>query len=92
MQRECKISRDRGLLFFFFLAILRGRKDSAIPLLFCALCELECLPVSLSNATGMLEYSGQEVNNRLLHFLRYFAHGGISGPQALRTLRKSLGG
>lgn len=44
MQRECEISRvyrDCGVHFLiFFFAILRGRKDSAIPLLFCALCEL----------------------------------------------------
>lgn len=92
MQRECKISRVYRDRDFFFFAILCGRKDSAIPLLFCALGELECLPDSLSNATGMFEYSGQKVNNTLLHFLRYFTHGVISGPEALRILRKSSRG
>lgn len=30
-------------------------------------CELECLTASLSNTTGVFEYSGQEVKNTLLH-------------------------
>lgn len=41
--------------------------------------ELECLPVSLSNATGVFEYSGQEVKNTLPHLLYSFAHV-ISSP------------
>ena len=35
-------------------------------------CELECLPVSLSNATGVFEYSGQEVKNTLPHLFYFF--------------------
>lgn len=33
--------------------------------------ELECLPVSLSSATGMFEYSGQEVKNTLPHLYSF---------------------
>lgn len=45
-------------------------------------CELERLPVSLSNATGMFEYSGQEVKNALPHLLCSLSHMVLSAPRA----------
>ena len=66
MQQSGKssICRDHRLdcsIHGSFVPCCVGRKS--LPFLFSifSLCELECLPVSLSNATGMFEYSGQEV-------------------------------
>lgn len=52
-------------------------------------CELECLPSSLSNATGLFEYSGQGVKNILPQLLYSFAHVVISSPSTLQLCKSS---
>lgn len=82
------VRRDYRLDIVFSISVLPccvGRK----PLPSFSPRELECLPVSLSNAIGMFEYSGQEVRNTLPHLLYSFAHGVISSPSTWQLCKSS---